>query len=194
MQKELKNGSWSKEALEKAVTYCDSIKPKNEQINVIEFGLYQGESIRMVESMFKNYQRPRFLLGVDSFRGLPEENEGLDLFVLFQKGMFSSHNDCSSFGEAKVINKWFSELNIEDVSKYKIKYFDIVHIDCDLYISTIQAYEFLLSNNLIGPNTIISYDEFKSTPDLDSGGESLAHKEICNKYKIEFEEFFRNQY
>jgi hypothetical protein len=191
----IQNMFWCKTALATALDYCNSIKPKNEQINVIEFGVYTGDSIRMTDEILKQYQRPRFLLGIDSFQGLPEEKEGIDRFEHYKKGGFGDvFTKTCAFGDATILKKWFSDLELNDVSKYGINHFDIVHMDCDLYISTIQAYEFLLSNNLIGPNTLVVYDEFKSTKRLYAGGECLAHQEITNKYKVEFEEFFRNQY
>ena len=46
-------------------------------------------------------------------------------------------------------------ITIDDISTYKINKFDVVHMDCDLHISTIDAYKFLLDNQLIDENTII---------------------------------------
>jgi hypothetical protein len=54
----------------------------------------------------------------------------------------------------------------------------LVHIDCDLYASTLDAFKFLLKNKLIVKGTLVAYDEFQSTNDPLSGGESKAHLEF----------------
>jgi hypothetical protein len=189
----VKESNWNKTGLVNAIELCHSMKDKNEPINIIEFGVYTGDSCRLMSEMLKN--RPKFILGVDSFQGLPEESEGIDRFEHYKKGGFGDvFTKTCAYGDAVLLKRWFKDLTMKDIEPYNIKKFDIVHMDCDLHVSTIDAYQFLLANNLIGINTIIVYDEFKSTKNLYAGGECLAHKETAEKYNIHFEEFFRNMY
>jgi hypothetical protein len=60
-----------------------------------------------------------------------------------------------------------------------------VDIDCDLYVSTYQALDWLFSSKLIVPGTLIGYDDWCLTT-LGTAGESRAHIEIARKYKVKF--------
>ena len=187
--------NWNKDSLIASLRLANNIKQSGNQMNIIEFGVYTGDSIRLTTEVLRQFNRPNFILGIDSFEGLPEETEGVDKFEHYKKGGFGDvFTKNRGYADAVLLKKWFSDLVIEDVTQHNVNNFDIVHMDCDLYVSTIDAFEFLLQNNLIAPGCIVTYDEFKSTKELYAGGECLAHREITNKYKIEFEEFFRNQY
>ena len=75
-------------------------------------------------------------------------------------------------------------------------------MDCDLYISSIQAMEWLFANKLVAPGTVFGYDDWYSKPCLQFkastevrrvsseieqfGGEARAHVEIARKYKVDF--------
>ena len=60
-----------------------------------------------------------------------------------------------------------------------------IDIDCDLYISTFQALDWIFKHNLAGPGTLIGYDDWCLTH-LGSAGESRAHNEISFKYNVKF--------
>ena len=57
-----------------------------------------------------------------------------------------------------------------------------VEIDCDLYVSTIQALDWMLREKLIVVGTLIGYDDFHAGG---SGGERQAHHEMVKKYQLE---------
>lgn len=60
-----------------------------------------------------------------------------------------------------------------------------VHVDCDIYVSTYQALDFLFKYNLVVPGTFFRHDDWLGT-EFEKGGESLAHKHITEKYKAEW--------
>ena len=70
----------------------------------------------------------------------------------------------------------------------------LVHIDCDTYTSTLQVLEFLVSHNLLVDGTILVYDDWgawkqacltkENEYDI---AEGRAHKEIAEKYNLNFE-------
>ena len=60
-----------------------------------------------------------------------------------------------------------------------------IDIDCDLYISTFQALDWMFKHNLVGIGTLIGYDDWCLTH-LGRAGESRAHNEISLKYKVKF--------
>ena len=53
-----------------------------------------------------------------------------------------------------------------------------ININCNLWVSTTDALRWLFKHNLMGPGTIISYDDwFEQSVD---GGEVLAHMDITH--------------
>ncbi len=164
-------------------------------MDVYEFGTYRGESLRLIEELFYAYQLPlRKAWGFDSFEGLPPEEEGVPRFYLFAPGMFADVGRLHPTRNATFIKGWFDELTPDHVRRHGMRPAALVHIDSDLYISAVQALEFVFSNNLVVPGTVIAYDEFRSTEDPMAGGESRAHMEVLNKYKVVATEFYRNVY
>ena len=57
-----------------------------------------------------------------------------------------------------------------------------VEVDCDLYVSTRQALEWMIESGLIVNGTLIGYDDWFAGGR--AGGEALAHKEVVAKYKL----------
>eukprot|EP00798_Chlamydomonas_sp_ICE-L_P016105 gene16105-22247_t len=58
-----------------------------------------------------------------------------------------------------------------------------VDLDCDLYSSTLQALDWMLSHELIVPGTVIFYDDWThGGPE----GQQKAHKEMMKKYGLTF--------
>ena len=51
-----------------------------------------------------------------------------------------------------------------------------VDINCDLYISTYQALDWLCANRLVVPGTIIGYDDFKWGLELETGKDGRKNK------------------
>lgn len=76
-------------------------------------------------------------------------------------------------------------LNLEMLENLDLKPALFVDIDCDLYISTFQALDWMFASGLIQVGTLIGYDDWCLT-NLGSAGESLAHNEIAKKYKVTF--------
>ena len=60
-----------------------------------------------------------------------------------------------------------------------------IDVNCDLYISTIQALNWVFKHNLAKKGTLILYDDWQNTPFGE--GESLAHMQIAEKYMVQFE-------
>ena len=59
-----------------------------------------------------------------------------------------------------------------------------IDVNCDLYVSTKQALGWIFQNNLARHGTLILYDDWQNTPFGE--GESLAHMEIANEFKVDF--------
>jgi hypothetical protein len=64
--------------------------------------------------------------------------------------------------------------------------FSLVHVDCDIYESTIDVLDYLFANNHISDGGAIFFDDWNcgaASPDL---GERRAWNEMVVKYRIRF--------
>ncbi len=152
----------------------------------------------------------------DSFEGLPETSAPADqtspLYEsgLWRKGAFnaSSHKTldpnvtlssdmpvmdpkqlalmCASFLPAEDIftyQGWFSD-TVPKLDK-QLK-FAMLHIDCDLYSSTIDVLENLILGNHISNGALIYFDDWNCNLGSPEFGERKAWDEIVEKYKVKF--------
>ena len=86
-------------------------------------------------------------------------------------------------GEVKVFDGLVQEtLTVQNLSKYNLRQAMYVDVDFDLYSSSKVGLEFLTANGIIGPNTVVGYDDWGGKPGYDTfaTGESRAHKEVFN--------------
>jgi hypothetical protein len=186
---------WSKSHLVEAVKCLAENGQPSTQAS--EFGVYRGKSLSLIHNLFtETGLLLDKLLGFDSFEGLPTESDGVKRFELFVPGWFGDTNGLKPDDNevVKYVKAWYSELSSKDIEKYGIEKQCLVHIDCDLYISTFQALDFLFANHLIPAGAVFAYDEFLHHDKPEDGGESLAHIQITEKYRVKFREFYRNIY
>lgn len=163
----------------------------------LEFGVFKGNSILEYYSAYLDNNISPFFFGFDAFKGLPEEK--LDPHTPWKTGDF----DLDGIINPNLLNKeglviipgWFDEtLNSKTKDKFDGKKVGLVHIDCDTYTSTLQVLEFLVSHNLLVDGTILVYDDWgawkqacltkENEYDI---AEGRAHKEIAEKYNLNFE-------
>lgn len=134
----------------------------------VEFGVFSGYSTGLIAK-----QMP--VIGFDSFEGLPE-----DWRPGFPKGKFASgtlrhlpHYPMNM----TLVKGWFEDT----VPTFPFPKLGLVHIDCDLYSSTVTALEGVLS--AIGPGTYVVFDEFHGYPGAEHH-EAKAWQEFIDKYHI----------
>lgn len=162
----------------------------------LEFGVHSGTSLLEFYSFYDKYKLKKNFFGFDSFVGLPEEK--YDLNSPWKTGKFSCNGKINpellNKEDITIVDGWFSDtLHDNDylIEKLAGKKTGILHIDCDIYSSTIEVYEFMLQNNLLCEGSIIIYDDWGSylMKNLNKfeNGESKAHLDIQKKYNINFE-------
>lgn len=176
-------------------------------MDIYEFGVCGGQSLSLLlNSIILKGKTFNKVFGFDSFQGLPEEQNGIEIHPQWCFGSFDARitTKSSSSQEAHdkaleyikdnvhksiditLINGWFIDTCItENISKYNMGPASFINVDCDLYISTIQILEFVIKNNICIPGTIIRYDDLMATDEYK--GERRAHKEIKDKYKLKLE-------
>lgn len=146
---------------------------RDRPILYLEFGVWQGRSIRYWSERLRNPDS-RFH-GFDSFEGLPESWN-----MLFKKGLFSTNGQAPQIDDSRV--KFFKGWFEDTLPGYRPPQHDqmVINIDADLYSST----KFVLNalNDYISIGTYIYFDEF-----CDRNNELRAFDEFLAETKMRFE-------
>jgi hypothetical protein len=160
--------------LEKAVSL---INPKYN--HVLEFGVWRGSTIKQLrDSLPDTFE----IYGFDSFEGLPEDWVG----TICGKGFFTTDGVIPSIDGVKFFKGWFNDT----IHQYKeiAKPISLLHVDCDLYSSTITVlYEL---REFIMPGTIIVFDEwYYNHSDIEEHRqhEQKAFYEWVKEFNIEYQ-------
>jgi hypothetical protein len=139
--------------------YLSKSVVKQAAIDYLEFGVAAGESTR--EWLRLNTQPDSRFFGFDTFEGLPGDWKHLGGRT--PKGTFSTGGRPPSLeNEPRV--QWLVGL-FQDTLPGFLKGFEprntmVVHMDADLYSSTL--YVLAMMNGILGPGTIVLFDEFSS--------------------------------
>lgn len=163
------------------------IKRTNLKIeSYVEFGCYNGTSLITVNKVF-DYLKIQInqYYAFDSFKGLPKLSEQDD--TIFQEGLYSydkkqflNNLNSNKFPTEKltIFEGFFSD-TFKSINKTKLKKFDIIMLDCDLYSSTKQALNF--SFDLLNNNAILIFDDWFSSQE--NQGQQKAFKEFIENHK-----------
>jgi len=128
-------------------------KIENHPTDYLEFGVYEGESIKWWLENMKNPESRLF--GFDSFEGLPEDwHDGL------KQTLFDCSGKIPQIDDKRVVfvKGLFQDTLQNFISGYKPQSRIIVHIDSDLYSSALFCLTKL--DHLMKKGTIIIFDEF----------------------------------
>jgi hypothetical protein len=139
-------------------------------IDYLEFGVYRGETFREWCALNQNPDSRFF--GFDSFEGLPE-----DWNPRRPKGAFDTGGRLPELDDvrAEFVVGWFQHSLAAFVRSYRPQDQLVVHVDCDLYSSTLYCLSTL--DSVIAPGTVIIFDEF-----YDSLHEYRALTDYCSAY------------
>tara|TARA_B100002019_G_C21029904_1_gene479074 strand:+ start:63 stop:695 length:633 start_codon:yes stop_codon:yes gene_type:complete len=163
----------------------------------LEFGVFRGYSMLEYYSAYGENNIKSKFFGFDAFQGLPEEN--LDPHTPWKTGDFNLDGQINpellNKEGMEIVPGWFSDtLNKETKKKFGRKKAGLVHVDCDIYTSTLEVLEYLVKENLLVEGTLIVYDDWgawkqaRLTEDREYDvAEGRAHKEIAEKYGLKFE-------
>jgi hypothetical protein len=143
---------------------------------VLEFGVATGRTLNQFAQWLPN--KP--IYGFDGFVGLPE-----DWTSRMRKGFFARDNLPRVRKNCQLWVGWFNETLPKFKEKVQLtRPIALLHVDCDLYSSTVTVLNELKDN--IGPGTVIIFDEYMNYPgwQLD---EFRAWQEHCKMYGIKYE-------
>lgn len=174
--------------------YLDRFGSTTDDKQIYCYGVAHGSTVDGLVRGFKLIDQsvPHLHL-FDSFEGLPDEDPGIQAPPVWHRGAFAAPREqleanLVKFGveerDRSIYEGWFSDtLKAELVENGTFKPAAYVDIDADLYNSTMDVLDFMFTHKLIGPGTLIGYDDWGDT-DLWTAGESRAHKEIMEKYDV----------
>src|ERR1035438_3194384 len=125
----------------------------DEAIDYLEFGVFEGASIGQWCALNQNASSRFF--GFDSFEGLPE-----DWHSGKRRGAFSTGGKLPELADARVsfVAGWFQQSLRGFMASYRPQGQLVIHIDCDLYSSTLYCLTTL--DPVIAPGTVIVLDDF----------------------------------
>lgn len=132
----------------------DTLKKAKKYVNknhkhILEFGVFKGGTIRQIRKMFDSSFE---VFGFDSFEGLPEDWKGTNV----RKGDFNLNGNIPKIDNVKFYKGWFKDTLPEYLEIAKP--ISLLHIDCDLYSSTVDVLWSL--NDYILSGTVIVFDEW----------------------------------
>jgi hypothetical protein len=174
--------------------------------DLYEFGVWGGGSMKTIADLYEKHNCViRKMFGFDSFQGLPEEKD--DLHAPWQAGEYNSTKLFKTEDINETIKKVYEIIGSRDfnvvlipgfwdkmlyddlVEEHDMKSAGLINIDCDLYTSAYLALDFMFRTKLATKGTYIRYDDWGGTL-LTSmeyqSGESRAHREIQEKYNVDF--------
>lgn len=141
---------------------------------VLEFGVATGRTL----NHFARCLPTKTVYGFDGFDGLPE-----DWTSRMPKGFFKRKRLPCVRHNCKLVVGWFNE-TLPGFVKAHLEPLALLHVDCDLYSSTVTVLSEL--EKQIVPGTVIVFDEYINYPgwQLD---EFKAWKEFVAKHNIEYQ-------
>lgn len=129
----------------RTTTLCELVRMAGDGL-YLEFGVNSGHSIRRIAAFTEKH-----IYGFDSFEGLPEAWNGLEV------GHFTTDGNLPNVpNNVTLIKGWFDE-TIPVFKKTNADTVAFVHIDCDLYSSTKTIFDNLKNRFVNG--SIIAFDE-----------------------------------
>lgn len=189
-------------ALIRGVQYAYGMDVKGD---IAEFGTMTGRTAvaiavahKMQAAKYQNDIRGgKKVWYLDSFEGLPEATQAPDLNSPHVQTNIWGTGTCKGLtdeefsklisqilkpGDFEVIKGWYSDTT-KMLANSK---FSMIHVDCDLYSSTMDALEPLFSGKNISPGAIIFFDDWNCNFASNDYGERKAWEELTSKFKVEF--------
>ncbi len=154
--------------------------------NYFEFGCHSARTFTAAARAFRYLKMDQYeLFAFDSFEGLPDTIKDEDGY--FQGGTFSTNiadflylvkkQSGLSLNPENCI-KGFYEHSLTKELQLKMPKAGVVHIDVDLYSSTVEVLQFIKPLMVVG--TVIIFDDWYCFSPGENKGESRAFKEFCD--------------
>jgi hypothetical protein len=161
------------------IALFEHIEPQiSPESNYFEFGVHQGESIRIVLKLWGS--KLRQVVGFDSFEGLPESWQSSS--QSYKQGAFDVQGQLPRVNDDRVtfVKGWFAETwpdFVQGIQAKDVSFPLVVHLDSDLYSSAVTV---LSAFTRDWAPSIVLCDEW-------TGGEALAVEEWLTREGLDAE-------
>jgi hypothetical protein len=142
----------------------DDMSHRGTSGDLLEFGVYRGQSFRKLIDMFAGKNLIERFYGFDSFQGLPRPDSDKDPST-WKEGAFSAtkaeawayiSRGLKDTSNIELIEGWFSKTLAE--YRTTIQKIAFIRIDCDLYQSTVDVFEFV--DRRLAHGAILYFDDW----------------------------------
>lgn len=174
--------------------------------DIAEFGTMTGRTARIIAQAMSKfdywvfpYQKgPKKLHLFDSFEGLPKAESDVDKESPHVKSGVWGEGTCKGISKEKLMricakfwpkeriiiyDGWFKDTLSQIPHGTK---FSMLHIDCDMYQSTIEVLNYCFSNGLVQDGTVIFFDDWNANKASPNFGERRAWLEIVEKFSVAY--------
>ncbi len=167
--------------------------------DIAEFGCMTGRTANVISAAMSSFRAGRKLHLFDSFEGLPDTASPVDASSTHVQDGTWRPGTCKGISADALRKKCRNFLSDDQILIYKGWYsetvskiapetrFSMVHVDCDLYQSTIDSLDYIFSRKMISPGAIILFDDWYCNHSSNQHGERKAWQELGAKYKISSE-------
>ena len=168
--------------------------------DVAEFGTMSGDtSAALAQAMAFSRDlghTPKKLHLFDSFQGLPDITSSIDAGSQHVQSGVWGPRACKMLGKAELLARLRSHLPLERLVVHDGWYrdtvpelppsarFGLVHVDCDLYQSTMDALEPLFANGLVTEGAIFLFDDWNCNRASPAYGERRAWADLTSAFSI----------
>jgi len=158
-----------------------ALSQTNVRGHYLEFGVFTGGTIRYIAGRLRRRGRPDVSIhGFDSFEGLPEAWRGFSL----GRSTFSRRGKMPRVPRNVILHKgWFRDTipKWRDTVRGPIAF---IHVDCDIYSSTVEILEGLHAR--MQPGTVLVFDEYFNYPNWEQH-EFKAWREFVERQGLSYE-------
>jgi len=147
----------------------------------LEFGVFKGGTIRYIEKRLRRMGKTDAIIhGFDSFQGLPKAWGGSSL----GRSAFSTKGKLPRVPPNVVLHKgWFTDTILQWRASVTAP-LAFLHVDCDIYSSTVEVLEGLYDRMQVG--TVIVFDEYFNYPNWKQH-EFRAWRECVERHNLTYE-------
>lgn len=157
---------------------------------------YYSRNLQNHETM--HHQAARKLRLFDSFAGFPKATSAIDIESPHVSSGAWGEGTAKGLSEARLANLCSTFIPAQNILTYAGWYkdtlptisadvrFAFVHLDCDLYESTLDVLQHLLTHRHLSEGCILLFDNWFCNKASRAYGEQRAWAEVCEKFDIQY--------
>lgn len=153
---------------------------------VLEFGVRSGDSFLWLAETISFYGLPWDLIGFDSWQGLPPEAPDVYCPPRHAPGRMRVPKPAiPDDPRFRLVEGWFADTLTPELRDSLRRPVLLVNFDCDLYVSTLQALDWLTP--ILDPGTLLHFDDWSEREHPEPWGQHRAFLEWSDRSGVECE-------